>query len=179
LEKFTLLEAVGPHFSFGTRIAPGGREGTRGPWGLICPLEQGLRLEAWRDARPVLSFGTRIASGGNEGHGACFVLWSNLEAIRGDRAYFVLWKQVFHLEALRDCRAVGPHLSFGSKDFAWRMWGTRGPGGLICLSEQRLRLEAMRGRGASLSFGNRVACGGREGLEASFVLRKQDCVWRP
>ena len=34
--------------------------GTRGPWGLICPLETGLRMEAVRGMGPVLSIGTSI-----------------------------------------------------------------------------------------------------------------------
>ena len=47
-------DCQGPVLSFGTRIAPGGREGL---WGLICPLEQVSHLEAVR---------------GREGHGPVF-----------------------------------------------------------------------------------------------------------
>ena len=66
-------------------------------------------------------------------------------------------EDVFHLEAVRDCRAVGPHLSFGN-------------------SIQSVSLGAARGHGACFLLRKEdSACqsGGREGPGASFVLRKR------
>ena len=61
-------------------------------------------------------------------------------------------EDVFHLEAVRDCRAVGPHLSFGNR-LRLEAMGGLGPHLSFGNSIQSVSLEAARGMGPHLSFG--------------------------
>jgi hypothetical protein len=190
--------------------------------------------------RPHLSFGNKIACGGRERDGASFVLWKQHSVCQsggreGHGSSFVLWKCIppgcremkqgtcgrypaaramglikparlqprccpleagFRLEAMK---GLGPHLSFGNR---LRLEAMRGLGPHLSFGN-RLRLEAVRGLRPHLSFGKSLRLNSVRGREgpwslfvlwkcippgcremtrgpgASFVLWKQDCVWRP
>jgi hypothetical protein len=115
--------------------------------GLICPSETAFSLDVVR---------------GREGPGSSFVLWKRIPSVS--------------LEAMR---GLGPHFSFGSSIQSLSLEAARGreePWGLICPSEMYydwmprgetgylLQVPCCKGYGPVLSFGNRIASGGRDGL---------------